>query len=72
MHVRVVRFTGVRADRVEGAVAQIKESGRPPPGVPGEYMDTLCLSAARRGLGGRAGRTLLRRSLGGASLTSTC
>lgn len=34
MHVRVVRFTGVTADRVEEVVARIKESGGPPEGVP--------------------------------------
>ena len=33
MYVRVVRFTDVSADRVEAVLAQIKESGGPPPGV---------------------------------------
>jgi hypothetical protein len=33
MYVRVVRFTDVSADRIEGVLAQIKESGGPPPGV---------------------------------------
>jgi hypothetical protein len=34
MYVRVVRFTDVNAERVEGLLARIKESGGPPPGVP--------------------------------------
>ena len=34
MHVRVVRFTGVTAERMEGLLARIKESDGPPPGVP--------------------------------------
>lgn len=33
MYVRVVRFTDVSADRIERVLAQIKESGGPPPGV---------------------------------------
>jgi hypothetical protein len=33
MFVRVVRFTDVTADRVEGVLARIKESDGPPPGV---------------------------------------
>lgn len=33
MYVRVVRFTDVSADRIEAVLAQIKESGGPPPGV---------------------------------------
>ena len=33
MYVRAVRFTDVSADRIEGLLAQIKESGGPPPGV---------------------------------------
>ena len=33
MFVRVVRFTGVTADRVDGVLARIKESDGPPPGV---------------------------------------
>jgi hypothetical protein len=41
MHVRVVRFTGVSADRVEGVVARIQESGGPPPGVPGAGLQLL-------------------------------
>ena len=33
-YVRVVRFTDVNAERMEGLLARIKESGGPPPGVP--------------------------------------
>jgi hypothetical protein len=33
MYVRVVRFTGVSADRTEQLLARIKEAGGPPPGV---------------------------------------
>jgi len=34
MHVRVVRFTDVTAERIDGLLASIEESGGPPPGVP--------------------------------------
>ena len=34
MYMRVVRFTDVSAERVEGLLAQIEESDGPPPGVP--------------------------------------
>jgi hypothetical protein len=34
MHVRVVRFTGVGAERLESLLARINESEGPPPGVP--------------------------------------
>ena len=34
MNVRVVRFTDVSAERVESLLSSIKESDRPPPGVP--------------------------------------
>ena len=34
MYVRVVRFTDATAERIEGTVARIEESGGPPPGVP--------------------------------------
>jgi hypothetical protein len=34
MHMRVVRFTDVTADRIEEVVARIKESEGPPEGVP--------------------------------------
>ncbi len=34
MYVRVVRFTDVSAERIEGLMAGIEESDGPPPGVP--------------------------------------
>jgi len=34
VYVRVVRFTDVSAERIEGVLARIEESGGPPPGVP--------------------------------------
>ena len=34
MHVRVVRFTDVTAERIDGLLAQIEQSDGPPPGVP--------------------------------------
>ena len=34
MYVRVVRFTGVSAERMDGLLARIKESDGPPPEVP--------------------------------------
>ena len=33
MFVRVVRFTGVTAERMDSLVARVQESGGPPPGV---------------------------------------
>ena len=41
MHVRVVRFTDVSADRVGEVVARIKESGGPPEGVPSTGIQLL-------------------------------
>jgi hypothetical protein len=41
MNVRVVRFTDVTADRLEGLLARIKESGGPPPGVPSTGLKLL-------------------------------
>lgn len=41
MHVRVVRFTDVSADRVEQVVTRIKESGGPPEGVPSTGIQLL-------------------------------
>jgi hypothetical protein len=41
VHVRVVRFTDVSADRLEGMLARIKESGGPPPGVPTTGLKVL-------------------------------
>ena len=40
MYVRVVRFTDVTADRVEGLLARIEEEG-PPPGVPIKGLQML-------------------------------
>ena len=34
MYVRVVRFTDVSAERIEGLLARIDEADGPPPGVP--------------------------------------
>ena len=34
MYVRVVRFTGVTAERIQAVLQQIDEAGGPPPGVP--------------------------------------
>ena len=34
MYVRVVRFTDVSAERIEGLLARIEESDGPPPGLP--------------------------------------
>lgn len=34
MFVRVVRFTDVSAERIEGLLARIQEADGPPPGVP--------------------------------------
>jgi hypothetical protein len=39
--VRVVRFTDVTADRVEGLIARIDESEGPPPGVPATGLQML-------------------------------
>ena len=41
MHVRVVRFTDVSAERMEGLLARVKESGGPPPGVPATGLTVL-------------------------------
>lgn len=41
MHVRVVRFTDVTADRVDSVVARINESGGPPEGVPSTGIQLL-------------------------------
>ena len=41
MFVRVVRFTDVTADRMAGLLAQIEESGGPPPGVPAKGLQVL-------------------------------
>ena len=41
MYVRVVRFTDVSPDRIEGVLARIKESGGPPPGVSSSRLQVL-------------------------------
>jgi hypothetical protein len=41
MHVRVVRFTDVAADRVQETVQRIEESGGPPEGVPSTAIQLL-------------------------------
>jgi hypothetical protein len=41
VYVRVVRFTEVTAERVEGLVAQIEESDGPPPGVKATGLQML-------------------------------
>jgi len=41
MNVRVVRFTDVNAERLEGLLARIKESDGPPPGVPSTGLTIL-------------------------------
>jgi hypothetical protein len=41
MYVRVVRFTGVDAERMEALLARIKESDGPPPGVPATGLTML-------------------------------
>jgi hypothetical protein len=41
MYVRVVRFTDVSAERMEGLLARVNESGGPPPGVPATGVTML-------------------------------
>jgi len=41
MHVRVVRFTDVSAERLEGLLERINESDGPPPGVPSTGLTIL-------------------------------
>ena len=41
MYVRVVRFTDVDVEKVEGVVARIEESDGPPPGVPATSIKML-------------------------------
>jgi hypothetical protein len=41
MYVRVVRFTDVSGERLEGLLARIKESDGPPPGVPSTGLKIL-------------------------------
>jgi hypothetical protein len=41
MYVRVVRFTDVNAERLDGLLARIRESDGPPPGVPSTGLTVL-------------------------------
>ena len=41
MYVRVVRFTDVTAERIDGLLARIEESDGPPPGVPSTALKML-------------------------------
>ena len=41
MYVRVVRFTDVSAERMEGLLTRIRESEGPPPGVPSTGLKVL-------------------------------
>ena len=41
MYVRVVRFTDVSAERIDGVLAMIKESDGPPPGVSTSRLQVL-------------------------------
>jgi hypothetical protein len=41
VYVRVVRFTDVTPDRIEGLLARIEEEGGPPPGIPVKGLQML-------------------------------
>jgi hypothetical protein len=41
MFVRVVRFTDVNAERIDGLLSRIEESDGPPPGVPSTGLKVL-------------------------------
>jgi hypothetical protein len=41
VYVRVVRFTDVSTERIEGLLARIEESGGPPPGVSATGLKVL-------------------------------
>ena len=41
MYVRVVRFTDVSAERIEGLLARVEEAEGPPPGVPTTGLKVL-------------------------------
>ena len=41
MYVRVVRFTDVTAEKIDGLLARIEESDGPPPGVPATGLQML-------------------------------
>jgi hypothetical protein len=40
-HIRVVRFTDVTPDRIDGLLARIEEAGGPPPDVPVKGLQIL-------------------------------
>ena len=41
MYVRVVRFTDVKAERMQELLARIEDSGGPPPGIPSTGLKVL-------------------------------
>jgi hypothetical protein len=41
VYVRVVRFTDVTAERMQGVLARVEEAGGPPPGVPAKGLQVL-------------------------------
>jgi hypothetical protein len=41
VYVRVVRFTDVSAERIEGLLARIEEADGPPPGIPATGLGML-------------------------------
>ena len=41
MYVRVVRFTDVTRERIQGLIARIEERGGPPPGAPVKGLQIL-------------------------------
>jgi hypothetical protein len=41
VYVRVVRFSDVTAERVQGVLDRVEESGGPPPGVPAKGLQIL-------------------------------
>ena len=41
MYTRVVRFSGVSSERMDGLLARIKEAGGPPPGVKSQGIGVL-------------------------------
>jgi hypothetical protein len=41
MHVRVVRFTDVSAERMQELLARVNQAGGPPPGVPSTGLTVL-------------------------------
>jgi hypothetical protein len=41
LYIRVVRFTGVSAERMDGLLARVNEAGGPPPGVASTGLQVL-------------------------------